>query len=126
MIFKSYLVEKNIEILKNKLVLFYGENFGLIKDFKEMIKKTEHKKKVLRFFQEDILKNQNVIFDEIKNTSLFEEEKIIFIESASDKILKIVEEIKPEIEKEKIYLFSNVLEKKSKLRTYFEKIRIAI
>ena len=29
MIYKSYLVEKNFEVLKNKVVLFYGENYGI-------------------------------------------------------------------------------------------------
>mgnify|MGYP000864048324 FL=1 len=34
MIYKSYLVEQNVEILKNNLVLIYGENLGLINDLK--------------------------------------------------------------------------------------------
>ena len=34
MIYKSYLVEENTEILKNKLVLIYGENMGHINDLK--------------------------------------------------------------------------------------------
>ncbi len=38
MIYKSYLVEENIGLIKNNLTLFYGENFGLINDFKEKIK----------------------------------------------------------------------------------------
>ena len=37
MIYKSYLVEENIEILKNNLVLIYGENLGLINDLKKKI-----------------------------------------------------------------------------------------
>ena len=37
MIYKSYLVEQNIKVLKNNLVLFYGENTGLINDFKDKI-----------------------------------------------------------------------------------------
>ena len=39
MIYKSYLLEKNIELLKNKIVLFYGENLGLKDELKEKIKK---------------------------------------------------------------------------------------
>ena len=35
MIYKSYLIEKNINSLKENLVLFYGENFGIKKDFRE-------------------------------------------------------------------------------------------
>ena len=43
MIYKSYLVEKNIDLLKNNLILFYGENIGLINEFKKILKKkTKH------------------------------------------------------------------------------------
>ena len=35
MIYKSYIVEDNINILKNNFTLFYGENLGLIDDFKK-------------------------------------------------------------------------------------------
>ena len=40
MIFKSYIVEKDILKLENFLaILFYGENLGLKDDFKDLIKK---------------------------------------------------------------------------------------
>ena len=39
MIHKSYLIEQNIEKIINGITLFYGENLGLINDFKELIKK---------------------------------------------------------------------------------------
>ena len=55
------------------------------------------------------------------NKSLFEEEKIFFIYQANDKILTIVEEITEKNKNQKIYLFCETLEKKSKLRNYFEK-----
>ena len=41
MIYKSYLVEKNIGLLKNKIVLFYGENLGLKNELKEKKKKNK-------------------------------------------------------------------------------------
>ena len=37
MIHKSYLIEQNLNLLKNNIALFYGENSGLIQDFKEKI-----------------------------------------------------------------------------------------
>ena len=52
---------------------------------------------------------------------MFQEKKIFFIEQAGEKILKILEEIDPFIENNKIYLFADVLDRKSKLRNYFEK-----
>ena len=38
MIIKSYLAEQNIKIIKNKYILFYGENLGLKNEFKKKIK----------------------------------------------------------------------------------------
>jgi len=34
MIIKSYLLEQSIEVIKNNVALFYGENLGLIKILK--------------------------------------------------------------------------------------------
>ncbi len=39
MIYKSYIVEDNINILKNNFTLFYGENLGLIDDLKKKLLK---------------------------------------------------------------------------------------
>ena len=93
MIYKSYLIEKNINLLKNKFTLMYGENIGLINEFKKNIIKHNKSKKITRFYQEDILKNEENFFNEINNISLFGEQKIYFIENANDKILKLIEEI---------------------------------
>ena len=120
MIYKSYLVEENIELIKNNLVLFFGENLGLINDFKENLKKKNKSKKIIKIKEDEILKNENLIFNEVKNMSLFEEEKIIFIDDVSDKILNIIREVMTDIGKNKIYLFGNILEKRSKLRSYTE------
>ena len=119
--FKSYLVENNINILDKNLNLFYGENLGLINEFKDKIKKISAKNKVLIFDQDEILKNQNLLMTEITNFSLFEENKIFFINQVNDKFMALVEEIIPLMTKQKIYLFSDLLDKKSKLRSYFEK-----
>lgn len=119
--FKSYLVENNINILDKNLNLFYGENLGLINEFKDKIKKISAKNKVLIFDQDEILKNQNLLMTEITNFSLFEENKIFFINQVNDKFMALVEEIIPLMKKQKIYLFSDLLDKKSKLRSYFEK-----
>ena len=62
MIYKSYLIEKNINLLKNKFTLMYGENIGLINEFKKNIIKHNKSKKITRFYQEDILKNEEKFF----------------------------------------------------------------
>ena len=54
--YKSYLVEKNINILKNRIALFYGENLGIQKDFKNIITKHNSNSEVVKFDQEDIMK----------------------------------------------------------------------
>ena len=63
MIHKSYLIEQNFDNLKNKIVLFYGENLGLIDEFRNRILKKY--KNVLRFSQDEIIKNNDIIFREI-------------------------------------------------------------
>ena len=56
--YKSYLIEQNIGNLKENLILFYGENIGLIDDFKSSIKKFyKDQFEIINFTQEDILKN---------------------------------------------------------------------
>jgi DNA polymerase-3 subunit delta len=119
--YKSYLIEKNIDLLKNNIVLFYGENFGLKSDLKEIIKQNNKETNITSFNQEDVLKSQEFLFNEIFNFSLFNEKKIIFINQANDKMLEIIKEIEPKITNQKLFLFSEILEKKSKLRNYFEK-----
>ena len=121
MIFKSYLAEENLSILKNKVTLFYGENYGLMNDFKKKICSTYKSEKLLRYTQDDILKDKYVFFLELKNVSLFETNKIFFIQEVSDKFLNIIEELLPLLSDNKIFLFSGLLDKKSKLRSYFEK-----
>ena len=97
MIHKSYLVEENVEILKSNLVLFYGENLGLINDFKIKISRKNKKNKILKFNQEEILKNEKIFFKEINNKSLFESEskKVFFIDYVNDKFIKIIDQIFP-------------------------------
>lgn len=121
MIYKSYLIEKNLDLLKNNLILFYGENFGLIKEFQENYKRKH--KKIIKFNQLEIINNEDKLINEIKNVSLFESRKYIFIDEVSDKIFKIIDEIKDDLRDNRIYLFANILEKKSKLRSFFEKYK---
>ncbi len=118
MIHKSYLIEENIDLLKNKIVLFYGENIGLIDEFKRIL--LEKNQNIIKFTQEEILKSKNIIFNEVQNISLFESEKFIFISNVNDKIFNIVEELQINSNENYIYLFADILDKKSKLRKLFE------
>ena len=125
MIFKSYILEESFEPIKNlKLFLFYGENQGLKKEFKEKLRIENKGKEILNLFQDDIVKNKNILINEVSNKSLFNEKKIIFIDQVNDKVLDIIDEISENIEEEKIFLFADILDKKSKLRSYFEKSKL--
>ncbi len=122
MIFKSYIIEQKIEtIINHNIFLFYGENEGLKKEFKEKLITQHKEEEILNLFQDDIIKNKDILINQVINKSLFNEKKIIFINQASDKVLDIIEEIADNIKEERIFLFSDVLDKKSKLRNYFEK-----
>lgn len=118
MIYKSFQVENNISILNKKVTLFYGENAGLVDDFKKLLK--EKDKNILSFTENDLLSNNESFINEIINDSLFEAKKIFFIQNATDKSLKIIQEVIPKLGTNEMYLFAGILEKKSKLRKYFE------
>tara|TARA_B100000941_G_scaffold286360_1_gene259785 strand:- start:70 stop:1065 length:996 start_codon:yes stop_codon:yes gene_type:complete len=122
MIYKSYLVEDNLDLINKNINLFYGENIGLKNQFKDIIKdKFKNKNyETLNFDQEQILKNLNILTSEINNKSLFGNKKIIFINNVNDKIFNFIEEISSDLEDISIYLFAELLEKKSKIRNFFE------
>lgn len=122
MILKSYIVEQNIEILKNyRATLIYGVNDGTKDHIKNLIKQQNNKCEILNYFEDEIIKS-NLLYENISNQSLFSEKKIIFIQEASDKIFGQVEEcLERENNSIEIYILANNLERKSKLRTLFEK-----
>ena len=64
MIHKSSLIEQNIEKIINGITLFYGENLGLINDFKELIKKLNNNSSVIRLNEEEIIKKNKLVQNE--------------------------------------------------------------
>ena len=119
MIIKSYEIKK-IDIDKNKFILFYGKNEGLKNESTNNLLK--NKETITKYEEKEILENTNIFLENIFSKSLFENEKIIIIKRATDKILKIIEEIEEKnIGDVKIILNADILEKKSKLRSFFEK-----
>tara|TARA_B110000971_G_scaffold221448_1_gene268629 strand:+ start:4473 stop:5477 length:1005 start_codon:yes stop_codon:yes gene_type:complete len=122
-ILKSYIVEQNIEILsKYQSVLLYGENEGIKEDIKNKLKIFNQDAEIIIFFENDIIKDSNILNKNIINESLFNEKKIIIIQSASDKIYKDISyNLELNNKNIKIYIFCENLDKKSKLRSLFEK-----
>ena len=118
MILKSYEIT-NINLHKNNLVLFYGKNEALKDQALNLINKN---KQIFIFDEKEILENQNYFLETVTTKSLFEKEKTILIKRASDKILKVIEYIYSKNLKDiNIIVNSDELEKKSKLRIFFEK-----
>ena len=101
MIYKSYIIEHTIENVKNNILLFYGENLGLKNDLKNKIKNNNKKALIRNLNQEEILIDVNKFFNDLFNSSLFEDTKIFFINQANDKILDLIKEIE---EKEKKFI----------------------
>ena len=121
MIVKSFEIEK-IKSKKNNFILIYGPNEGyknqVTKDFFEK----QFQGEILRFDENEILKKYEEFVTILMNRSLFDEDKLIIISRASDKIIEFIKEIlERKIEKVKIIINSNNLDKKSKLRSLFEK-----
>ena len=122
MIIKSFEIENNIQkISKYKLILIYGENIGLKETLKKNIVNLNKKAEIINLYQEDINKNKNIVLDEVKNTSLFSSEKLIIINQTNENVLSELNNILEGIEKIKIIFIADLLDKKSKLRTTFEK-----
>ena len=121
MIYKSYSVEENISSISGKIFLFYGENLGLQNDLKKKIRNLDNKALIKNLNQEEILADENKFFNELLNQSLFEDTKIFFINQTNDKILELIKEIEIKKDNQKVFLFSELLDKRSKLRNFFEK-----
>ncbi len=122
MLIKIFDLPSTIQKIENQnLCLFYGENLGLMNDLKEEIIKKKNNFKLLKIEQPDIIKNIETFINELLNMSLFEEKKIFFVFQVDDKFIDILQEIEKSIGTNEIYLFSGILNKNSKLRTFFEK-----
>ena len=121
MIIKSFELDK-INIKSSNFYLFYGENEGYKNEAIEKIFNINISKNIYRYEEKEILDNFESFFESIQSKSFFEKEKLIIISRVSDKIKNIIEEIiEKNIEDIKIILNSGILEKKSKLRSLFEK-----
>ena len=121
MIIKYFEIDKT-DLNKSNFYLFYGKIDGLQN---EIIKKSfinNFQGNINRYDEKEFIENYNIIATEVLTKSLFESEKIIIISRTSDKILKLIQEIfERDIKDIKFILKSGILEKKSKLRNFFEK-----
>ena len=120
MIVKNFQLEAN-DILKYNFFLFYGDNQGLKDEKTNYIVKTTNYKKFL-YNEKEILSDIENFSNSLLTKSFFDDKKIVTIKNASDRILNLLKDlINRKIEKIIIILDTDTLDKKSKLRNFFEK-----
>ena len=123
------MIKKNFELgklnVKNfNLFLMYGKNEGLKKEIIDKHFTENFLGQINKYDEREFINNAETIISEILNKSLFDNEKLIIISRVTEKILNFIKELnQKEIADVKIILNSNQLDKKSKLRNYFEKDR---
>jgi len=121
MIIKAYEHQK-IKKIKNNIFLFYGENDGYKNHVIKDIFIDNYKGNIERFDESEILNNFENFISSLINKSFFDELKLILISRVSEKIIKLVDELlERKINDVTVVLNSSNLEKKSKLRSIFEK-----
>ena len=121
MIIKAYEHQK-IKKIKNNIFLFYGENDGYKNHVIKDIFIDNYKGNIERFDESEILNNFENFMSSLINKSFFDELKLILISRVSEKIIKLIDELLDrKINDITIVLNTGSLEKKSKLRTIFEK-----
>ena len=119
MILKSFEIKKINQTINN-LILFYGKNEGLKNEALNTL--VEEGDNISNYEEKEILDNENNFIENILSKSLFESQKFIVIKRTTDKILKIIETLQQKkLEDVTIILNSDNLEKRSKLRSLFEK-----
>ena len=117
MILKKY---DQSTIIEKKICLFHGKNEGQ-KDIILNQLKEKFNNNFQIFFEKDVIQNSEIFYNEIYSKSFFEKEKLLIIKNVTDKFFVIIQNIiERNIEESLIICLSDVLEKKSKLRTLFE------
>ena len=126
MIIKSFELKK-IKLHNYKFYLFYGDNEGSKEEAIKDLFEKDYLDKTYRYEEREILDNKDNFFNSILTKSFFDNEKLIIINRATDKIREIIESLmEKNPEDVKIILNSKNLEKKSTLRKNFEKEKSVI
>ena len=126
MILKSFELEKS-NLNNHNFYLFYGNNEGLKEEIIKNVFKEDNLDKIYRYDEKEILDNKNDFFNSVLTKSFFDNEKLIIISRATDKIKDTIEDL---IEKNpqdvRFILNSKSLEKKSTSRKFFEKEKTCV
>jgi len=121
MILKNTEINK-LDAFKKKIILMHGKNDGLKNEKIDEIINKNKESKIERYEEKEILDNKNVFFDNILNKSLFDDNKLIIINRSTDKLLIVLDDL---LERNLLditfIIIADILDKKSKLRSLFEK-----
>ena len=119
MIYKTFQLKKIPD--KTIFYLFYGKNEGLKTDcINQILKKNDGK--VFNYEEKQIKDEIETFYENILSGSLFESNKVIIINRASDKIFEIIQDlINRNTTNITIIINAGQLETRSKLRSLFEK-----
>lgn len=120
MIIKNYQLETN-DISKYNFFLFYGDNEGLKNEKTDyLVKKTNYKR--FLYNEKEVLNDTESFSNSLLTRSFFDDKKIIIIKNTTDKVINLLKNlINREIEKIIIIFDADILDKRSKLRNFFEK-----
>lgn len=126
MIVKNFEFNK-LNLEKHKIFLFYGKNEGFVNEFIEKYFTKNINFETIKYNEDEFLKNSQTILSEMMNKSFFENKKIYIVSKVSDKIINIIEEINSKkVDDVQIILKSGLLDKRSKLRSLFEKSKFLV
>ena len=120
------MIKKNFELSNCcndfNFFLFYGENIGLIEDLINENFKSKFKENYFHYQEKKILDNPDIFYENLLSNSFFEKTKLIVISDISDKSLDFITTIlEKNINDVKIIFKTKILDKKSKIRKFFEK-----
>ena len=126
MIIKAFEIDK-LKKKNEKFFLLYGENEGLKNQIFQEVFAKNFESKLERFDENEILNNLDNFISSIVNKSFFDESKLILISRVSEKIIKLIHEfLDRNINDITVVLNADTLDKKSKLRSLFEKDKTLI
>ena len=126
MIIKNFELNK-IDVKKFDYYLLYGENEGHKNEIIKEKFKINYSTNIYTYEENEILKNKDIFFNTILTKSFFEDEKLVIVSRITDKSADLIDEIiQKKITDLTVILNAGILEKKSKLRTLFERSKITI
>tara|TARA_Y100000816_G_scaffold6551_1_gene4014 strand:- start:3145 stop:4140 length:996 start_codon:yes stop_codon:yes gene_type:complete len=121
MIIKNNELQK-LKATKCNLYLLYGENRGFKNQFIYENLSLEFKKNIFKYNENEVFNDYKDFMTSILNKSFFEEKKLYIISNVTEKILVLIEDfISSNIEDITIIIVASILDKRSKLRNFFEK-----